>query len=321
MKRIVFIFLWINVFWVEKAFSDDRVDYITSGYYQLIYEADEALLDGDEELAFGKYQQAEKVTPLIEQNFYYEMSRYTDLLLKFGQYDNAIHYMNILVSEYGRDPSTFWNKNATYFASLQEHINTDSLLLALNQKLDAYYSPERNKLTNEIVQMLSNDVRIRNEVISKLKNNNDSEIIKDEIFIELQNVDIHNAKRILEIIKDHSFPNLALYGYKNLEKCSGLPALFLHISDKENIKGLFLRNVREGKCSPFVYAIIVDRETMMSENPKSYYAAYESIDDQIIDIENLDKRRLAIGMPTRKFQRKKLEWTMKQAAEYPEANE
>ncbi|MDH6355971.1 hypothetical protein M2132_002322 [Dysgonomonas sp. PH5-45] len=284
--------------------AQEAVDYITSGYYQFIYEADIAHLEGNDSLAYQKLQQAEQVAPLKEQDTYYEMSLYIDLSLEKGHYEKAVHYMNILVSEYGRDPSTFWDEDASYFASLQKHINTDSLLTTLNQKLEVYYSLERKKIVDEIVQMINNDQRVRIEGRS-LNNKDATDAERGKAYQEWLDVDAYNAKRMLEIVDEYGFPGLSLYGYKNIVECyGGLTALFLHISDKQDIKDVILTQIRQGKCPPELYGLIVDRHIEKNacvDDSALIYAAFRNRAEALVDSEIIDRintNRKAIGMPT-----------------------
>jgi hypothetical protein len=70
---------------------------------------------------------------------------------------------------------------------------------------------------------------------------------------------------------------------------------------------MLLRFVREGKYEPSSYGFFVDRK-MLDKHKKFIFAIYKSTEDnKIEDIENLDKRRLSIGMPTREMENKRNE--------------
>ncbi|MDR0753784.1 MAG: hypothetical protein LBF04_00135 [Prevotellaceae bacterium] len=78
-----------------------KCDYIASGYYQLVYEAEIAYLEGNYSLAFAKLQEAERLCPLINQFPYREIDLYCSLLMTNRQFDKAISYMDTLANKYG----------------------------------------------------------------------------------------------------------------------------------------------------------------------------------------------------------------------------
>ncbi|MDR1652714.1 MAG: hypothetical protein LBS01_03510 [Prevotellaceae bacterium] len=80
MKKLILACSAIFCILVAIAFTPDvkkcNCDYISSGYYQLIYEADIAYLSGDRNTAFEKITEAKLLCPLIQQRLYSEISKY-----------------------------------------------------------------------------------------------------------------------------------------------------------------------------------------------------------------------------------------------------
>ena len=103
MRKHFFLlaFTLVFSFSVIKGENNHAHDYIVSGYYQLIYKAEIAYLEGDYDLAFALLQEAESRVPLINQRTYREIDLYIWLLIKNGQYDKAIYYMEHLAVSYG----------------------------------------------------------------------------------------------------------------------------------------------------------------------------------------------------------------------------
>jgi hypothetical protein len=82
---------------------------------------------------------------------------------------------------------------------------------------------------------------------------------------------------------------MRLYGYKNSRLDNKIGALFIHFAMYDYFPDIMLQFVREGKCSPFLYAEIMDKQTMMKSfierGEVSYlYAVFANVqDDQIIE--------------------------------------
>jgi hypothetical protein len=91
----------------------------------------------------------------------------------------------------------------------------------------------------------------------------------------------------------------------------------MHISDRRDIEDMILQLVRQGKCLPYLYGLIIDRKTMLVQGTKkSLYAAYSNTtDEQIEDIEHLDERRMSIGMPTWQMEKRRMELISKKYRE------
>ncbi|MDH6353755.1 hypothetical protein M2132_000072 [Dysgonomonas sp. PH5-45] len=300
------LFITICLFTGSTLSAQEKPNYITSGYYQFIYQADSALWEANEDLAFSKYQEAENVMPLLHQSHYFEMNKYVDLLVKRGYYDKALFYVNKMIDEYGDIPE-FLLSGDSLVQNFIHKSNIDVSEAALYARYQAFYTPERMALVNEINEMYYNDQRIR-----KTENEWEKETSGEfmDRIQEMSRIDEYNAKRILEIIEEYGFPDAKLLGIWNLrETVHNAEIIFHHISKKVDIDSLLLAAVEEGKLSPQRLGVIRDYNTYIVDSALtkrySIYATYEGTkDEDIVDIENLDKRRLAIGMPTRAMENK-----------------
>jgi hypothetical protein len=295
----------INLF---NAQVEKKQDYVTSGYYQLVYEADIAHWEGKDSLAYKKLQAAESACNLLNQ--YKEMELYIILLFENKNLDRAIYYMEKLAMEYGKSPYQIHveggelgkNKDSIFVRNLLAEYPAlnDSILPAIIQKYNEFYTPEREKLSAEWMDILNSDQAVRE----------DFEIKKETNYLEaeknMKETDIKNAGLFFEILKKYGYPNIKRYGEKN----AGLffDPLIMHISDHFNIEEMILQYVHAGECEPDLYGIIIDRKDIFFRREKCSYAAYNNIkDEQIADIDHLDERRLAIGMPTREMKKKRNE--------------
>ena len=292
MKKVIIILGLLGVLFANflNAQNLQKPNYITSGYYQLIYEADTAYLVGNYEYAYKKIQEAETKMPLIEQPNYYEISNYIELLIEHLNYKKALHYIEILVKNYGYPIEKFENKD--YFTNLQQNTNWDKLKKQLSKLYEKFYKKVDKNLLNTLIEMCENDQKVRNEEDSDTK------------WQHLNEVDSINTLKMKEIFKNYGFPNAKMLGYSNYEPnelYSRIKVMLMHfieIQDTAYFKPVLLKFIEKGECAPQVLGSYVDsRDRFNMEKQKYTYGTYYNTRDQIKDFENLDERRKAIGMP------------------------
>ena len=297
-KLILFsaFFLVFSSFSAVKGENEIAHDYITSGYFQLIYQADIAYLEGDYDLAFALLQEAERRMPLTNQ--FFETDLYIWLLIKNGQYDRAIYYMEYLAVNYGRHPiviqfrldnnpdirNRFVENNPNFF---------ETTLLEIWEKSKSFYTPERLELIELLTEMTYHDQRVRTQPG-----------ISEQEFFEVDSI---NRIKFLEIVEKHGFPNERLLGSRDCGLLFGINGMIIHFSDDLEIQEMLGRFVRMGKAPPHLYAVFVEHRMGRQRQQRVFGTAINITDDQIYDVENVDKRRLAIGMPTREQQRRRRE--------------
>jgi len=311
-----------------KAQEERKYDYIASGYYQLVYDADIAHLEENDNLAFAKLQEAEKRCPLINTLFYDEIELYCHLLIKNRQYEKAFSYMDTLATNYGYFPCVVFGDfekdtiffkdflaNPDFYDVVHFYSEKDTVLskdfLSKNPdfynvlfpnllaKSKSFYTHERDSLTTVLKEMCENDQKVR--VGWEDKKTFDAK--------KMQQTDSINYDKILQIIEIYGFPNEKLYGRRgqNILLSFRLQAMFVHSFESQKLQEMLIKFVREGKCSPNLYGLFVDRR-MLDEHKKYIFGTYTNVkDDRIFDIEYLDKRRMSIGMPTREMERKRNE--------------
>jgi len=185
-------------------------NYIESGYYQLIYEADIARLEGNEDLAFEKYEEAERRCPLINQQMYQEIHQYAALLIKHKKFEKAKYYMDKLASEYGEFPvlplvELDMNSEELLddFLSISGEDSAQALMQSLDDKINQFYTPDKMDLIEEIADMFEKDQEIREEFNEEIKKEFPD---REGIMQKIKEVDERNAERLLEIINEYGLP-------------------------------------------------------------------------------------------------------------------
>jgi hypothetical protein len=307
---LIFSTFYLGIISIDSLQAQDtcKCDYIESGYYQLVYEADIAYLEGNDSLAYEKLQEAETTCPLLNQIPYQEMNLYSRLLLKNNNFGKALHYMEKLATEYGKVPFNIFSvldEDSVLTTNLLSAYPTfnDSIVPSLMQKSDEFYTtPECKQLIAELTEISKADQEIREKRNMKINPED------DPVYILQKQTDTINAKRFFEIVEKQGYPNTKRYG-DDFRMWGKVDALVMHISDHFNIEAMILQYIRDGECQPNLYGIIIDRKTMLIKDKRfCLYAAYDGTkDDQIIDIAHLDARRMAIGLPTWEMHKKRQE--------------
>jgi hypothetical protein len=291
-------YLWLFLPFLLCAYNSHQPEqsvcnYVSSGYYQLIYEADIAYLSGDKEGAYQKIKQAENVCPLIEQEMYYEISNYIELLCERDQFEKAIQYVTLLVRDYGYLPDQFEKED--YFQSLSAHIDWGILKQQLAGLSKAFYNRVDTLLVTELKTMTKNDQIVRKE--------RKEDLTDEEYWQQMRATDAVHETRIKEIFETYGYPDQRLIGRKNTLWWSGIDAMLMHFSDTIYFPRILLNYTENGKCSPRILANFVDSNCRSKPNKDKFiYGTYSNVsDEEIWDSANLDKRRLSIGMPTRQM--------------------
>jgi hypothetical protein len=311
-RFLIFSTFCLGIISINSLQAQDtcKCDYIASGYYQLVYEAEIARLEGNDRLAYEKLQQAEKTCTLLNQPLYHEMELYSRLLLKNEDFDKSIHYMEKLATEYGKMPDNilFILDEDSVLKNdllLKYPAFDDSILPAIMQKCNDFYTPERKQLIAELTEMTKIDQEVRGKRNMKINPED------DPAYIILKQTDSINAKHFFEIVKKYGYPNMKRFGdnFQNMRLLAGIQVMIVHISCSFNIEEMILQYVRDGECEPNLYGFIIDKGILEGKWKKnSLYGIWENVrDDKIIDVLHLDERRIAVGMPTREMENKRNE--------------
>jgi hypothetical protein len=302
-KYTIFLFILFafSVSLTGQSKRENKCDYITSGYYQLVYEADIAKLEGNDSLAIVKLQEAEKRCPLINQFQYREIELYCRLLMKNRQFDKAISYLDTLAVSYGISPFFVLidlqkDSVLTQYLLANNPNFYDTALSEFWTKSESFYTSEKDSLVKVLNAISEADQEVRKE-------NNPPTFDRKK----MRQTDSINQIKLLKIIEKYGFPNLRLFGNKDPELDAKIGAMCVHFWENKEFGEMLLRFVREGKCEPIWYGFFVDKK-MLEKHKKVIFAFLKNTkDDQIKDIKNLNKRRVSIGMPTREMERKRSE--------------
>ncbi|MDR2651464.1 MAG: hypothetical protein LBC68_04005 [Prevotellaceae bacterium] len=306
-KKIIFLTVFACLFTACSADKTNKkecnCDYIKSGYYQLIYEADVAWLSGDRNTVFEKISEAKSLCPLIEQVIYYEISRYIDLLTERKQYDEAQSYIEELVRDYGYTIEHL--EKANYFSELEKNIDWNGFKLHLSKLSEDFYSKVDTALVAQLIEMQRIDQKVRKNYYSK-RWTTDSMVM-------MHKTDSINEQKIKYIFDNYGYPNDKLVGHANTHRLPpfffnvvNIHTMLMHFDDTAYFRPKLLEFIRNGECSPDDLGSFIDSyQRRDTANLKFIYGIYDNSLDKIKDFPNLNNRRKAIGMPTLEMEQKR----------------
>ncbi len=295
-------------------------NYIDSGYYQYVYQGDLEMLKGNQKKAYQYFQKAEKACPMIQTMGYYEMYKYTTLLLEYKEYKKALYYMNYLIANNGYKLDDFsslknyqklnttlgWDSIYTDFADKEANFRFDTILVEKFQEMGERDQRDRRKMDSRFYDGSS----YRNE----------NKILFDSLLLLVKHSDDTNYFELMELFDVYGFPlakNNKLSPYAQSVIWSSLLDIFIHIGDTARtipIESYLLSLIANGDCPPLLYACLIDRRKL-NHGELYIYGIYDQdingnpiFPDHVYDPENMDKRRIFIGIPPlqMEYERRKL---------------
>ena len=173
------------------------------------------------------------------------------------------------------------------------------VLLCFAQHRSGSPSVKLPRLRQELLKRVSEDQRIRNELIRKGIDHPDPTLLD-----QMKKIDATNTARIKAIIKQHGWPGPKLIGR------DGTDAFFLlaqHADPafQKKVLPLVQKAYRGGILTGQNYALFTDRVLVESGKPQIYGTSAKPIDqwngrepvfEPIEDEANVDKRRAAVGL-------------------------
>ena len=179
------------------------------------------------------------------------------------------------------------------------------LLLHLREKEDkrkTYVTMvARADLRSELLHMVQEDQKIRNEMIKK-----GAAQPSEDMRARIDAIDQRNTLRMKTIIKEHGWPGASLVGWDGSDAAFVIVQHSDHQTQKELLP-LLQKEFRKGNLSGPNYALFTDRVLAESGKPQIYgsrarpiaeWKAGEPVFYPIEDENNVDKRREEVGLST-----------------------
>ena len=285
MKIKILFFLLISVVgFSQKKKINEEYDYINN-YYQFVYQAHYEYLNENYQKAYDLLKTAEKNCPLLNQMGIYEPTILAECAAKLGKYKEAFDYIELTLKEFGTKFSSI--ENDSVFNELKSSKRWKKIKNSAEKYFDDYSKRVDFDLRKELNFMKKEDQRVRT-------NGFDAEGAKI--------VDSINNEKLKKIVAEcDCYPNysLNLVGNYDVDEFDPeISVLIMHIrSNKADYwKPIFLDLIKRGRAPADIYGNLIDSNLRV--NGIFQYGIYSNTkEDKIDDFENLDKRRIAVGLP------------------------
>ncbi|MBK9581067.1 MAG: hypothetical protein IPO48_03810 [Saprospiraceae bacterium] len=164
---------------------------------------------------------------------------------------------------------------------------------------------ENEKLQLELIKMYVNDQYVRSNLMTDILQKYN--LSKDQVIIDSNgiNTDERNRERLKEIIAKYGFPTKKMVGK---DAMNGVFFMIQHADGENAWQKSQLTNIKNavkmGDLDSQSYAYLYDRIKINSGEKQLYGTQFANVDavnnivelDKTEDIDNLDKRRMEIGM-------------------------
>ena len=284
MKIKILVFLLISVVgFSQKKKINEEYDYINN-YYQFVYLAQYEYLKENYQKAYDLLKTAEKNCPLLKQMEINEPAVLAECAMRLNKPEEAVHYLEISVRDYGVNFDSI--KKGTFYKSIQNTRYWRKLERKAKKYHEAYLKQVNLDLRNEILKMKEEDQSVR--------------INRD--YEGLKRVDSINYLKLRKIVADcdcfpdEMFPQFGNYTIDDKFFSAVIFVYHINSEDAEYWKPIFLDLIRRGRAPAEIYGTLIDSN--LRSNGVYQYGIYSNIGKDLIDdFENLDKRRIAVGLP------------------------
>ncbi len=306
-KALFFLFITLIGFSQTKK-ANEQYDYINN-YYQYVYQANYEFLNNNYQKTYDLLKTAESNCPLLCQTGIYEPKLLAASAYAIGKKKEALKYAEILMKDFGFTISFFESD------SILEQFKTIRGWKKIEKKAPKYRKEYLANvdfdLRKELHQMKVDDQSVRT---------NGYDHNKAKI------VDSINQEKLIKIIKEYDFyPSYGIHevGNYNVDEYDpDVSILVMHIRwDKADFwKPILLDLIRRGKAPANLYGSLSD--SVLRINGMFDYGIYQNVGpEQINDYENLDKRRISVGLPTRAYQNFEYNYWQNMLKKYQEQSE
>lgn len=290
MRRLVLVFPLLLVCFVATACSKKVTapDYIESRYYTKVEEARLAYLQDDYAEAYRILLDLEAEIPLLNNLVSYEMPMLVKLCLRYGDYEKAYAYIRSLITDHGFSIGFF-----------VDYENFDQLKIKPFYDSSALAKAEADFVTDSVLVQKMHTLYQRD---TAYRNSLTGWPLSDSDMAGLRHVDSCNFYNLKEILSEYGFPLAQGKRFSLRQRdmvSASLSAMCMHLVDSAYMAFLtpiLYQNIKSGDCPPeFLGNMFDSRARADSCFP---YGMYVNVGKEMIcDVEHLDERRAAIGLP------------------------
>lgn len=290
MKIKILVFLLISVVgFSQKKKINEEYDYINN-YYQFVYQAYYEYLKEDYQKAYDLLKTAEKNCPLLNQMEINEPAILAQCAMHLNKPKEVVHYLEISVRDYGVNFDSI--KKGAFYKKIQNTKYWRKLERKAKKYHEAYLKQVDLDLRNYIFKMKEEDQSVRI--------NRDYEGLKR--VDSINNLKLKNIVADCDCFPDEMFPQFGNYTIDDKFFSAVIFVYHINSEDAEYWQPIFLDLIRRGRAPADIYGSLID------SNLRSVgiyrYGIYNNIKkDKIDDFENLDNRRIAVGLPPWQLQK------------------
>lgn len=279
----------------EVPAEEHSVNYI-EGYYQPIYQADIAYLDGCYDTAWQLWQQAFSKYEPLNQPEYWELYHASEVAAYFNEHELALDYIEKLLRREGFEIKRF--QKDSVFATLRETEGWKLLEKEYPTIRQAYLSSIDLSLRKEIRQMQKQDQLYRAN----------REQFTDQKYIDSINlIDAINTATLISIFETVGYPDNQLIGHESVDgnwelNGMGIGTLLLHTADSIRMAYFvpkLLHFIERGRSEPRILGTLID-QFYLYNNEQQLYGTYTSSNGEELPVqypEKVDSLRQSIGLP------------------------
>jgi hypothetical protein len=278
------------------SFTRKNENSYINNYYQHVYLAEEAYYKKDYQKVFYEMTKASEKCEVLNQRGIYEMQKYAESAARIGKTKKALELIqNLILVGYEIESL---KQNEAYV-----HIIKTSKWKKLEveyPKLHKTYLKSINlDLRNQILEMTSSDQYHRKLL-------NQTGMKKDSLWKIINRTDSINDVKLKAILEKYGYPNEKIIGGYAIDKKNvDVEILLFHFDDYDYYSKKLFELIDKGEAPPESLGNFVDSyQRRVKDKKKFIYGMYKNVgEDQILDYDKLDERRISIGLPPMKLKK------------------
>jgi len=285
------IFLLMSCKTKHVTQKEKSLNYIP--YYLQVYKADSLFLTKNHKQSYDILDKLFKRYKPLNQDLYYEYETYVKsatILDKKINYKNSIEK---LVGEFGKNKLSFVGdyKDSILAEAFQKSKLKDTQFDSLKEK----YAKSKNILLRDSI--------IKMAEIDQMYRYGESYVKNAKKIDSIENINEH---KLIYIFNNYGYPGYNIIGnpmMRGKREKIDIGAIIIHMADRENsqwIKEKLLEFIKQGRCSTYNYAALIDREKL-NKKEKQVYNVF-SKNEMSEDIKQVNKERKKVGMPTIEYE-------------------
>ncbi|WP_299097890.1 hypothetical protein [uncultured Winogradskyella sp.] len=274
------------VFLMLSCQKKEAYNYIKN-YYQDVYLAEEAYYKKDYKKVVEIMSTVENKCELINQSMIYEIEKYAESTAHIGKNEKTFELIRKLILK-GYELDDFKTN-----AAFQNIINTTQWH-DVEKEFDLLHTQYLNSINLELRKKVSEMTRIDQLYRQRGQYNQQ----------KCDSIDTINEIELKQIIATYGYPDdKVIGGYKIDQKSVNPMILLFHFDDFDYWTKTLKELIKTGQAPPNSLGNFVDSyQRRVPEEKKFIYGIYDnSGEEDIIEFDKLDDRRISIGLPPMKL--------------------